>query len=119
MPNEVTLTPKSPSKSSVKSKPSNMSLKSDSGSMVSAENEITTTEVHQILHTMFEHKLYAPIFCMKDKSQPDGVTASTQTPKKSPSKSSLKSKSSKASLKSISGSTVSVKNETATEEVMQ
>ena len=58
------------------------------------------------------------IICMKGESQPYGVVASIQTPKKSSSKSSLKSKSSKASLRSASGSTVSVKNETTTE-VMQ
>ena len=56
---------------------------------------------------------------MKDKSQPDGVVASIQTPKKSSSKSSLKSKSSKALLKSISGSAVSVKNEMTTEVMQQ
>ena len=47
--------------------------------------------------------------------EPQVTDASTETPKKSSSKTSIKSKSSQASLKSVSGSTVSVKNEITTE----
>ena len=60
------------------------------------------------------------LFCSTLKVKPQSeiesqVISSTETPKKSSSKSSIKSKSSKTSLKSTSGSTVSVKNETTTE----
>ena len=52
---------------------------------------------------------------MKGKSQPDGVIASIQTPKKSSSKSSVTSKSSKTSLKSTPAAQESIKNETSPE----
>jgi hypothetical protein len=114
-PNEVSSAPRSPSMSSVGSKPSKTSLKPHSGSVLSVKNE-TTTEVHQhLLDVLYGPTLYVSIYLCKDDS---GVTTSIQIPKKSSSKSSVRSRCSKTSLKSNSGSAVSVKKENAIEVIL-
>ncbi len=67
------------------------------------------------IDVLYGPKLYVSIYLCKDDS---GVTTSIQIPKKSSSKSSVRSRCSKTSLKSNSGSAVSIKNENVIEVIL-